>query len=277
MSGLLSPRSLLYVPADKPRAIEKARTLAPDAIILDLEDAVAPENKAAARQNVTEALAQSWPFPVLVRINGLGSEWHAADLEVVQGANVVGVVLPKVESATDLPRTTLPLWAMIETPLGVLNAPAIAAQPSVVGLLVGANDLAYALRTGPHPQRLPLLHALSAVVLAARAAGKVPLDAVYNQVRDLSGFRAECEQGRLLGFAGKTLIHPDQITPAHEVFGISETQAQQARELLQAWDTARAEGKSVAVCGGALVEQMHADRATETLDLWQRQSERGIH
>ncbi|WP_278913520.1 HpcH/HpaI aldolase/citrate lyase family protein [Deinococcus wulumuqiensis] len=264
-------RSMLYVPGDKPRAIEKARTLGADAVILDLEDAVAPEHKEAARANVQEALRTPWPCPVLVRVNGLGSPWEHADREMALLAGVDGLVLPKVETESSVTELHLrvPLWAMIETPRGVLQAPAIAAAPGVAGLLVGTNDLARALRTRPHPERLPLLHALAATVLAARAAGKVPIDAVYNDVRDPEGFVRECEQGRTLGFAGKTVIHPDQVAAANAAFGVSDEQAQAARDLLSAWDAARREGRSVATHRGALVEQMHVDEAHEQLALWE--------
>lgn len=264
-------RSMLYVPGDKPRAIEKALTLGADAVILDLEDAVAPEKKTEARHNVREALRADWACPVLVRVNGHGSEWEHEDREMALHAGVDGLVLPKVEDARQLHalQVHVPLWAMIETPCGVLAAPEIAAVPGVAGLLVGANDLARALRTRTHPDRLPLLHALSAVVLAARACGKVPVDAVYNDVRDLQGFERECLQGRALGFAGKTVIHPGQVAAANEAYGVSEAEAQSARGLLAAWSAARAEGRSVATYQGALVEQMHADEAQEQLDFWE--------
>lgn len=263
-------RSVLYVPGDKPRAIEKARSLQSDAVILDLEDAVAPEFKAQARENVRAALQTSWRVPVLVRVNGLGSGWEHGDRELALSAGAAGIVLPKVEDARTAQALSpgLPLWAMIETPRGVLNAPAIAAVPGVAGLLVGANDLARALRSRAHPDRLPLLHALSAVVLAARAHGKLPLDAVYNDVRDPDGFARECGQGRTLGFAGKTVIHPDQIAAANAAFGVSEDEAREARALLATWEEARAGGNSVATFRGALIEQMHADEAQDTLRLW---------
>lgn len=264
-------RSMLYVPGDKPRAIEKARGLGADAVILDLEDAVAPEHKQEARANVQEALRSKWPCPVLVRVNGLGTPWENDDREMALLAGVDGLVLPKVEDARTAAElhVRVPLWAMIETPLGVLNAAAIAQTSGVRGLLVGANDLARALRTKPHPERLPLLHALSAVVLAARAAGKLPIDAVFNDVRNPTAFVRECDQGRLLGFAGKTVIHPDQVADANAVYGVSESEAKEAQALIDAWNAARAEGKSVATFGGALIEQMHADEAGEVLALWQ--------
>ncbi len=273
-------RSVLYVPGDKPRALEKARTLDADAVILDLEDAVAPEHKAAARAQVRAALlAGGWRGPVFVRVNGPGSAWADDDHEMARQAGAAGLVLPKVEDARAVAARScgLPVWAMIETPAGVLNAPAIAAVPDVTGLLVGTNDLARALRTRPDPQRRPLRHALSAVVLAARAHGKTPLDAVYNDVRDPEGFAAECEQGRSLGFAGKTVIHPDQIAPANAAYGVTPQQAGEARALLAAWEAARAGGRSVATFRGALIEQMHADEATETLELWEAMGSRPAH
>ncbi|WP_027460357.1 HpcH/HpaI aldolase/citrate lyase family protein [Deinococcus murrayi] len=264
-------RSVLYVPGDQPRALEKARTLGADAVILDLEDAVAPEHKDAARENVTGALRTPWPSPVLVRVNGPGTPWAETDLAWVRGAGADGLVLPKVEDTAALQGLPpgLPLWAMVETPLGVLRAAEIAAAPGVAGLIAGANDLARALRTRPDPARTPLLPALSAVVLAARAFGKVPLDAVYNDVRNLEGFERECEQGRTLGFAGKTVIHPQQVAAANRAFGVSEADAQAARDLIAAWTAARAEGRSVATYRGALVEAMHVEEAQETLALWE--------
>ncbi|MFC4426600.1 HpcH/HpaI aldolase/citrate lyase family protein [Deinococcus navajonensis] len=263
-------RSLLYVPGDKPRAIEKAPGLGADAVILDLEDAVAPEHKADARRDVQDALSGRWPVPVFVRVNGLGTEWEHEDREMALMAGVNGLVLPKVEDARAVQALHLrvPLWAMIETPRGVLAAPEIAAVAGVAGLLVGANDLARALRTRPDPERRPLLHALSAVVLSARAHGKVPVDAVFNDVRDAEGFARECAQGRTLGFAGKTVIHPGQVAGANAAYGVSDEEAQTARQLLAAWTQARAQGLSVVAHNGALIEQMHADEAQEQLDLW---------
>ena len=208
---------------------------------------------------------------MFVRVNGLRTPWEHADREMDLLSGADGLVLPKVEDARTVRQLHLrvPLWPMIETPLGVLHAPEIAAVPGVAGLIVGANDLARALRTRSHPERLPLLHALSAVVLAARAHGKLPLDAVYNDVRDPEGFGRECEQGRTLGFAGKTVIHPSQVEAANRAFGVTAAEAEAARALLAAWEQARAEGKSVATHAGTLVEQMHADEAAEVLVLWE--------
>lgn len=269
-------RSVLYVPGDKPRAIEKARGLEADAVILDLEDAVAPEGKAQARENVRLALrAGGWRVPVLVRVNGLGTEHEHADREMALLSGAAGLVLPKTEDAHAVAALSLglPLWAMIETPAGVQSAAAIAAVPGVAGLLVGANDLARALRSQAHPERWPLLHALSAVVLAARAAGKVPLDAVFNDITDAEGYARECAQGRMLGFAGKTVIHPGQIAGANAAYGVTEAQAAEARALLDAWETARAQGKSVATYRGSLIEAMHVDAARDNLTLWAQQTQ----
>ena len=268
----LTWRSVLYVPADNLRALEKAQTLGADAVLLDLEDAVAPERTRDARGQAAAALAQAWPCPVLLRVNAPGTPWHHEDLELALAARPDGVVLPKVEDPQQLHPLPgeWPLWAMIETPLGVLRAPEIAAHGRAAGLIAGTNDLARALRTRPDPERRPLLHALSSVVLAARAHGKVPLDAVYNNVRDPEGFRRECRQGRDLGFAGKTVIHPLQVEPANQEFGVTDAEAEQARALLAAWEEARAQGRSVATFSGALVEQMHVDEAREVLALYTR-------
>ncbi len=259
------------VPGDKPRAIAKARTLGADLLILDLEDAVAPERKAAARENVCAALREGFDCPVLVRLNGPGTIWEQADREAVLCEKPDGLVLPKVEEA-GVPRSLtlgVPLWLMIETPRGVLAAPDLAAEQGVAGLILGSNDLAHALRIRPHPQRLPLLYALSAVVLAARAHGKYVLDAVYNDIHDAEGFERECRQGRELGFDGKTVIHPSQVEVARQVFGVSDEDVQAARELVEAWNQGRAEGLSITTLRGQMIEEMHVAAARAVL------SERG--
>ncbi len=260
-------RSVLYVPGDKPRAIAKARSLGADLLILDLEDAVAPEHKAAARENVCAALREGFPMPVLVRLNGSGTVWEQADQEAVLCEKPSGLVLPKVEEA-GVPRSLtlgVPLWLMIETPRGVLAAPELAAEQGVAGLIMGTNDLAHALRTRAAPQRTPLLYALSAVVLAARAHGKCVLNAVYNDLNDAEGFERECSQGRQLGFDGKTLIHPSQIEAANRCYGVSDEEAQEARELLSTWEMGRAEGKSLTTFRGRMIEDMHVRAARQVL------------
>ncbi|ADV68493.1 HpcH/HpaI aldolase/citrate lyase family protein [Deinococcus maricopensis] len=264
-------RSALYVPADKPRALEKARTLPADLIILDLEDAVAEDRKAEARMNAVDALrVGAWRAPVLLRVNGLTSRHFDADFETALKCAPAGIVLPKAEDAASVRslHLGLPLWLMIETPRGVLNADALAGVPGVAGLLAGANDLARDLRTRPHPDRWPLLHALSQVVLAARANGVVALDAVFNDVRDAAGFARECVQGRDLGFDGKTVIHPEQVRAANAAFGVSAQEAEAARALLATWAEARAAGLGVTTHAGQLIEELHARTAEETLARW---------
>lgn len=261
------PRSALYVPGDNLRAIAKARTLGADLLILDLEDGVAPEHKAQARENICAALREGFDCPVLVRLNSSGTAWEQADQEAVLCEKPDGLVLPKVEEA-GVPRSMtlgLPLWLMIETPRGVLAAPDLAAEQGVAGLIVGTNDLAHALRTRPVPGRTPLLHSLSAVVLAARAHGKFVLDAVYNDIHDAEGFERECTQGRDLGFDGKTVIHPSQVPVAQRAYGVGGAEVQAARELLSAWEAGRAVGKSLITLHGQMVEAMHVEEARAVL------------
>ncbi len=276
-----APRSLLYVPADNARALQKARDLHPDGLIIDLEDAVAPERKTLAHNQARAALHTGFAVPTLLRINGLNTPWAQAEAELVQhvAERISGVVLPKAETVAQVQRLALPsglgLWLMIETPLGVLSAPALAAQAGVAGLLAGTNDLSRELLARPGPERQELQYALQATVLAARAHGRAVLDAVYNNVRDQAGFEAECEQGRRLGFDGKTVIHPGQIEVAQRAFGVSETQAQAAQALLSAWQTARAQGHSVLNYGGQLVEALHIRQAKALLAQYQEQIGKG--
>lgn len=273
MSFVFAPRTLLYVPADNARALQKARELQPDGLILDLEDAVAPERKDLAREQARAALQQGFSVPALVRVNGLDTPWEHLDREMALTAGAAGLVLPKVEDPALVRGLSLgvPLWLLIETPLGVLRAAELAAQEGVAGLLVGSNDLASALHAQPGPERSELQYALQAVVLAARAHGKYVLDAVYNDTRDLAGFEAQCQQGRRLGFDGKTLIHPAQIAPAQNWFGVSGEQAQAAQALLSAWEQARAEGKSVLSYGGQMVEELHIRQARALLARYEQE------
>lgn len=262
---MFPPRSVLYVPADNPRALARARSLRPGAFILDLEDAVSPEHRPAALEAAGGALsAGGFPAPVWLRPAGLAEserEW-VAGLPTPPAA----VVLPKVEDAAALHAWAglgLPLWAMVETPLAVLRCGEFAAHPAVAGLIAGTNDLAFLLRCGPG--RAPLQTALSQIVLAARAHGKVPLDAVWGDVRDHAGLAAEAAAGRALGFAGKTVIHPGQIGPVHAAFSPTPGEVQEARELLREWEAARAQGRGVTTVRGRLVETMHAEAARELL------------
>ncbi|MFC4452991.1 CoA ester lyase [Deinococcus sonorensis] len=265
-------RSVLYVPADKPRALEKAAGLAADALVLDLEDAVAPGAKAEARQAAARFLAdRRFPGPVLVRLNTPETPHFQADLEMALTAAPAGIVLPKSEQAAvirDL-HLGIPLWLMIETPLGVLNAPELSRVPGVAGLMAGANDLALGLRARPGRDRQPLLYALSAVVLAARAHGLLTLDAVWNDLKDPEGFLVSCVQGRDLGFDGRTLIHPSQLEGANRVYGVSDEEAQAARALLERWEAAAAQGQGVVSHQGQMIEELHARQARELLERWQ--------
>jgi (3S)-malyl-CoA thioesterase len=261
-------RSVLYIPASKERALEKARELPVDAIIFDLEDAVAPEEKARARGLLAAELAEAdfGPRLRLVRVNGLESPWGAADLlAFASHLGVDAVLVPKVNGPEDLEavarRVAKPLWAMLETAKGCLSAGAIAAHPRLQGLVMGTNDLARELQARARPDRLPLMSALGACLLAARAEGKLIVDGVFNAFRDEAGLRAECEQGRDLGFDGKTLVHPAQIAVANAVFAPSDADLVQARREIAAFAEARGRGEGVAVVDGRIVENLHAATA----------------
>jgi (3S)-malyl-CoA thioesterase len=262
-------RSVLYIPGLKERALEKARELPADAIIFDLEDAVAPEEKARARALLVKELAEAdfGPRLRIVRVNGLETDWGAADLAAFAGHRGVDAVLvPKVNRAADLDAVAglvkVPLWAMLETAQGCLNAGEIAAHPRLEGLVMGTNDLAKELGARIRADRLPLQAALGMGVLAARAAGKVIVDGVFNAFKDEAGLRAECGQGRDMGFDGKTLIHPAQLQIANEVFAPGEEEVALARRQIAAYAEARARGDGVAVLDGRIVENLHVATAT---------------
>jgi (3S)-malyl-CoA thioesterase len=261
-------RSVLYIPASKERALEKARELPTDAIIFDLEDAVAPEEKDRARALLVKELAEVdfGPRLRIVRVNGLDTEWGAADLVAfAEHPGVDAVLVPKVNRAADLGAVaglvTAPLWAMLETAQGCLNAAEIAAHPRLEGLVMGTNDLARELGARVRADRLPLQAALGMGVLAARAAGKVIVDGVFNAFRDEAGLRAECEQGRDMGFDGKTLIHPAQLEIANEVFAPGAEEVVLARRQIAAYAEAVARGEGVAVLDGRIVENLHVATA----------------
>lgn len=261
-------RSVLYIPASKERALEKARELAADAIIFDLEDAVAPEEKVRARELLAQVLASTdYGSRVrIVRVNGLGTEWVAGDLAAFGGhPGVDAVLVPKVNGPADLDALAgsvqVPLWAMLETAKGCLNAGAIAAHGRLEGMVMGTNDLAKELGARHRSDRMPLLAGLGACVLAARAEGKVIVDGVYNAFKDEAGLRAESEQGRDMGFDGKTLIHPAQLAVANEVFAPSEAEVALARRQIAAFAEARARGEGVAVVDGKIVENLHVATA----------------
>jgi (3S)-malyl-CoA thioesterase len=257
-------RSVLYIPGSKERALEKARDLPTDAIIFDLEDAVAPEEKVRARALLSEDLTRGGFGARLriVRVNGLETPWGAADLLAFAAhPGVDAVLVPKVNGPDDLDavagRVAKPLWAMLETARGCLNAGAIAAHPRLEGMVMGTNDLAKELGARPRADRLPLMAGLGTCVLAAKAEGKVIVDGVFNAFRDDEGLRAECEQGRDMGFDGKTLIHPAQLEVANAVFAPSEDEVALARRQIAAYAEARARGEGVAVVDGRIVENLH--------------------
>ena len=263
-------RSVLYIPASRARALDKARSLPADAIIFDLEDAVAPDEKPAARELLVATLAEGGfgARGQLVRINGLGTEWGAEDLRAVAATGPQAVLIPKVGDADDVAAVAeilagIPqaagtaLWAMMETPAGIRNAHAIATAPRIAGLVMGTNDLAMELGCRERPDRLPLQMALQTCLMAARGAGIPIVDGVYNAFRDEAGLRAECEQGRDLGMDGKTLIHPAQLAVANEVFAPTEAEIDLARRQIAVFEEARAEGRGVAVVDGRIVENLH--------------------
>jgi citrate lyase subunit beta/citryl-CoA lyase len=272
-------RSVLYMPGANERALDKAKGLPADALILDLEDAVAPDAKTAARDRVCEAVTSGGygKRELTIRINGLDTEWHADDLHAAAKAAPAAVLVPKINSAAEVatveralekagaPETTK-IWAMLETPVAVLRAEEIAASSERLAVLVmGTNDLAKELLAEIVPGRLPLLHGLSACLVAARAAGKVILDGVYNDISDADGFEAECLQGRQLGFDGKTLIHPSQLEPCNRVFAPSEAEVEQARKIISAFEEAQAAGKGVVTVDGRMIENLHVANAQRAL------------
>ncbi|MEL6550336.1 MAG: CoA ester lyase [Pseudomonadota bacterium] len=271
-------RSVLYIPGSKARALEKAKTLPVDAIIFDLEDAVALSEKANARALLAETLAEGGygPRAQIVRINGMDTEWGEDDLATIAAIGPEAILLPKVNSAADILALaarldTIPeavqtrIWAMMETPQGVLNAAEIARAPRMAGMVMGTNDLAKDLGTRSTPDRAPLLAALGQCILAARAAGIVIVDGVYNAFKDENGLRAECEQGRDFGFDGKTLIHPAQVAITNAAFAPTEAEIDLATRQIAAFEEALAAGQGVAVVDGRIVENLHIETARATL------------
>lgn len=268
-------RSVLYIPASRDRALEKARSLPADAIIFDLEDAVAPDEKPAARDTLLRALAEGGygDRTRIVRVNGADTVWGDDDLSALEGAPLDAVLLPKVGAASEIATAAdrlgdagnLQIWAMMETPAGVLAAAEIARAPRMGGFVMGTNDLAKDLGARFRADRLPLMGALQTCLLAARAAGIACIDGVYNAFRDEDGLRAECVQGRDLGMDGKTLIHPAQLAIANEVFAPASEEIDIARRQIAAFDEAQARGEGVAVLDGKIVENLHVATAKATL------------
>jgi citrate lyase subunit beta / citryl-CoA lyase len=290
MSTAARPRrSVLYMPGSNARALEKARGLDADALILDLEDAVAPDAKERARDQVCAALRAGGygHREIAVRINGLDTPWGEKDLAAAAAAAPDAILVPKVESAAMLaeverrlggagaPDSTA-LWCMLETPRGVLNAAEIArASARQAVWVMGTNDLAKDLHCLHTPQRLPLLASLSLCLLAARAAGLVVLDGVYNDLEDADGFAAACRQGLELGFDGKTLIHPGQIAACNASFSPDADEIERSRRIIAAFEVARAEGRGVAVVDGRMVENLHVENARRVVALAEAIAARG--
>lgn len=284
MTATRPRRSLLYMPASNPRALEKAKALLADGFIFDLEDAVAPEQKPAARSAAVQA-ARSGSYgarEVLIRVNGLGTEWAEADLAAVAQSGADGVVLPKVSSAADIDvaarvlwragaPSTLALWAMIETPRGVQAVDAIAdgnpteGTPKLAGIIIGTADLAKELRCHHPADRAPMLYALSRCVLAARASGISVIDGPHFQLDDEEGLTASCQQGRALGFDGRSLIHPKQIAIANAAYSPRAEELSSAQRIVAAYQQARSEGRGIVTVEGRLIEALHVQQAERLL------------
>ncbi|MBD8618777.1 CoA ester lyase [Sphingomonas sp. CFBP 13728] len=270
-------RSALYMPASNARAIAKARTLDCDIVILDLEDAVAPDEKAAARDRVIEAVREGGfrERELVVRVNGLDTPWYADDIAAVRATGIAAVLVPKVSSVADLVAVSAslgedgpPIWAMIETCAAILALPALsaaAAETRLTALVVGTNDLAKEMRCRLGADRMPLIPALTATIMAARAAGIVALDGVCNALDDPPRFTAECAQGATLGFDGKTLIHPSQIDAANTGFGPSEEELAWARKVVAAFAEPENADKGAIRLNGQMVERLHLAEAEATL------------
>ena len=261
-SSLELARSVLFLPASSPRAIGHARESAADLVILDLEDAVKPDDKSQARSAAVEAVAGDWPMPVAIRVNGVGTEWHSVDVDAVARSNAAFVVLPRASSAHlahgVAEAVSKPLLAMVETAAGVLAAAELATQ--CAALIVGTNDLRADLRVPMRKDRSAISASLQMIVVAARATGIPVFDGVYNDLEDMAGFEAECAEGRRLGFDGKSLIHPKQIEPCNRAFSPSAEEVARARRLVEAY------GGGAERFEGQMIEQMHVDAARRLLE-----------
>jgi citrate lyase subunit beta / citryl-CoA lyase len=278
-ADLLRPRrSVLYMPAANTRALEKAITIPSDGLIFDLEDAVAPDAKEEARVNAVNAVKSGayGSREVTIRCNGLDTPWGRDDLKTAATSGAAAVVIPKVSSVSYLDEVSaildtagapadLAIWAMVETPTAILDVREIARHPRVPVLVMGTNDLARELRGALLPGRHPLVPHLATALLAAREAGKVILDGVYNDVKNPEGFEAECVQGFEMGFDGKTLIHPSQVDPCNQVWAPDEAEVAHAHKVIEAFEAAAAEGRGVITVDGRMIENLHVDNARRTL------------
>ena len=280
MAEIITPRrSVLYMPGANDKALEKAKTLPCDAIIFDTEDSVAPDMKAVAREKVAAAVrsGEYGRRELTIRINGLDTEWWKADLESAGAAAPSAVVVPKINSAADVAlvegvldgidaAANTTIWAMLETPAAMERAVEIATSSDrLTVLIMGTNDLAKELRAALVPGRAPLLWGLGRCLNAARFAGKVILDGVYNDVKNPEGFAAECAQGAEMGFDGKTLIHPTQIDPCNDAFAPSAAEVEHSERVIAAWDEGIAAGKGVITVDGRMIENLHVDNARRAI------------
>ena len=276
-------RSVLYMPGSNARALEKARAIPADALILDLEDAVAPDAKEEARQQVCDAVKVGGygKREIAIRVNGLDTPWGAEDIKAAVAAGPDAILVPKINSAADVARAEqalsdagakpgLQLWCMIETPLAMLNIQSIAEAAQKPGSrmavwVMGTNDIAKELRAAHTPDRVPMLASLGLALIAARAYGLVILDGVYNDIKDEEGFVAVCEQGRDMGFDGKTLIHPSQVGPCNNIFSPDPETVAFARKTIEAFELPENKGKGVLKVDGKMVEILHAEIARRTV------------
>ena len=277
-ASLRPRRSVLYMPAANERALEKAKAIPADALILDLEDAVAPDAKDAARANAVAA-ARSGEYghrEITIRCNGLDTPWGANDIVAAATSEASAVVIPKVSSRAYLDEVAdrlddagapadMTIWAMIETPTAILDIRSIAHHERVNVLVMGTNDLAKELHSAMLPGRSPLVPHLATALLGAREAGKVILDGVYNDIRDSDGFLVEAQQGHALGFDGKTLVHPSQVEPTNTVWAPSDDEVDFSRRVIQAFEEAEADGRGVITVDGKMIENLHVDTARRVL------------
>lgn len=278
MSSLRPRRSALYMPAANERALEKAKTIATDAIIFDLEDAVSPDAKDLARAQAVAAVnsGEYGKRELTIRCNALATPWGHADVAAAATACVSAVVIPKINSVAEVDEVSraltaagapkeMMIWAMIETPTAIMDCRAIAAHPRVAVLVMGTNDLAKELRAAQVPGRAPLVPSLHMALLAAREADKVILDGVYNDIKNAEGFTTECVQGQNMGFDGKTLIHPDQVAIANDTWAPSAQDVEHARKVIAAFNEALAEGKGVVQLDGKMIENLHVANAERAI------------
>jgi citrate lyase subunit beta/citryl-CoA lyase len=278
-----SRRSVLFLPGANPRALSMAESIDADVLVFDLEDAVPPDNKEQARRMTADAVADGdyRGKELIIRINGLDTRWAAGDIAAATPASPDGILVPKVSGPEDIRRvraalraagadTSTVIWAMMETPLAILNAGAIAAVsndsgPKLGGLVIGTNDLAAETEVRPTRDRAPMIPWLSACVLAARAHGLAVIDGVYNDFNDTEGFATECAQARMLGMDGKSLIHPNQVAPCNTVFAPTPEETAWAKGVLAAFEQQTNAGQDVISVGGRNIEQLHARIARRML------------